>query len=99
MEVLKTVTVQRKEETAAPTMQIRGRAMRKRGVLKFETLNVEMFFSTLIASALESAVSGTLSFSPNAALLFGLSFVGNIFLIELAFRLIRVTKNGRIKES
>ncbi len=81
--------VARKGNGSAAVSQRSGKIM---GAMRFETLNAELFFSTLIASIVENFAGRMLPFSLNEGLFFALSFVANIFLIEFAFRVIKATK-------
>ncbi|MGC8533788.1 MAG: hypothetical protein ACP5MV_04155 [Candidatus Parvarchaeum sp.] len=65
--------------------------------LRFETINLELFICTVLASLFESSADKQLSFTFQGVLFFLLSLAANVLLIELIFRLIKVVKNGKIR--
>ena len=67
--------------------------------LRFETVNLELFICTVLASLLESSADKQLSFTLQGVLFFLLSLAANVLLIELIFRFIKVVKNGKIRKS
>jgi hypothetical protein len=67
--------------------------------IRFETINLELFICTVLASLFESSADKQLSFTFHAVVFFLLSLAANILLVELIFRVIKVVKNGRIRKS
>lgn len=67
--------------------------------LRFETVNLELFICTVLASLLESSADKQLSFTFEGVIFFLLSLAANVLLIELIFRFIKVVKNGKIRKS
>ena len=64
--------------------------------LRFETITMELFVCTVLASVLESSAEKQLSFTVHGILFFMLSIFTNILLIELVFRFMKVIKNGKV---
>ena len=64
-------------------------------LIKFETINLELFLCTVIAGLLESYSEKQLSFTLHGILFFLFSISANIMLIEIVFRLMKVIKNGK----
>ncbi|MCL4376095.1 hypothetical protein M1558_01220 [Candidatus Parvarchaeota archaeon] len=67
--------------------------------LRFETVNLELFICTVLASLLEGSADKQLSFTFHGLLFFLVSLAANVLLIELIFRFIKVVKNGKIRRS
>ncbi|MCL4397299.1 hypothetical protein M1494_03080 [Candidatus Parvarchaeota archaeon] len=67
--------------------------------LRFETVTLELFICTVLASLFESSADKQLSFTLQGVLFFLLSLAANVLLVELIFRFIKVIKNGKIRKS
>ncbi|EFD92761.1 MAG: hypothetical protein BJBARM5_0534 [Candidatus Parvarchaeum acidophilus ARMAN-5] len=67
--------------------------------LRFETVNLELFICTVLASVLESFAENKLTFTVSGLSFFMLSIFVNILLIEAVFRFMKVVKNGKIGKS
>lgn len=67
--------------------------------LRFETVNLELFICTVLASLFESSADKQLSFTIQGVLFFLASLAANVLLIELIFRFMKVVKNGKIRRS
>ncbi|EEZ92599.1 MAG: hypothetical protein BJBARM4_0816 [Candidatus Parvarchaeum acidiphilum ARMAN-4] len=67
--------------------------------LRFETVNLELFICTVLASLFESSADKQLSFTIQGVLFFLVSLAANVLLIELIFRFMKVVKNGKIRRS
>ena len=65
--------------------------------LRFETVNLELFICTVLASFLESSADKQLSFTVQGVLFFIISLAANVLLIELIFRVIKEIKNGKVQ--
>ena len=63
--------------------------------LKFETVNLELFICTVLASLFESSADKQLSFTLQGVLFFLLSLGANVLLIELIFSFIKVVKKWK----
>ena len=66
---------------------------------RFETINVELFVCTVLASLFESSAEKQLSLTFHGVVFLLLSLTANILLIELIFRFMKVVKNGKIRKS
>ena len=67
--------------------------------MRFETVNLELFICTVLASLFESSADKQLSFTIQGVLFFLVSLAANVLLIELIFRFMKVVKNGKIRRS
>lgn len=67
--------------------------------VKFETITLELFLCTVLASFFESMMDRELSFTLDGLLFFLISILVNVLLIEVAFRFIKVIKNGKNEKS
>lgn len=68
------------------------------GCLKFETINLELFICTVLASLFEGSAEKQLSLTFHGVVFFLLSLAANVLLIEFIFRIMKMVKNGRIRK-